>query len=238
MSRRPILSVALLLALAGCSDDDDTKTAVGGSCAASTDCAEAICHAGICVAASPLDNGVACQGDAWCKSLGCKGGTCAQNDRANGKACLHAEECAAGNCRAGFCAAPNPDAAVKPDVAAAAPDSGPVPDTTPAGDQGPTVTNSGKICPPACPGAEACVMLSTSTQKGMCLATCDGTSTCPVPDPSTQLSECSKDLGLPAPYTCLWICEKATTSYKCPDSTSYDCKELVAGSGVKLCVPK
>ena len=95
-----MLGAALLLAL-GCGDSDNTAT--GGACAADSECAEGKCHAGICVAATPVAKDAACTNNGECKSLICTAGKCAEGVTLKDAACLSSEECASGNCENGKC---------------------------------------------------------------------------------------------------------------------------------------
>jgi hypothetical protein len=96
----PILA-ALLLTLAACSGED--KKSIGDNCSNNTDCADEVCHSGICVSKNPLKNGDPCDNEGYCKSLNCSGGTCLQGTSPKGAGCLNAEECTDNACAAGLC---------------------------------------------------------------------------------------------------------------------------------------
>jgi hypothetical protein len=107
--------VVSLVAAVACSDDG--KKGVGDNCANNTDCADAICHSGICVSRNPLKNGDPCQNNGFCKSLLCSGGKCTQNALADGETCLNAEECTSNKCVSGTCGGGgSPDAAGRADA--------------------------------------------------------------------------------------------------------------------------
>ena len=95
-----MLGAALLFAL-GCGDSDNTAT--GGACAADSECAEGKCHAGICVAATPVDKDATCTNKGECKSLLCTNGKCVDGATVKDAVCLNSEECASGNCENGKC---------------------------------------------------------------------------------------------------------------------------------------
>jgi hypothetical protein len=100
------LSGGALIALCivtGCSEVG--RRGIGETCTNASDCADQVCHAGICVSRHPVSNGEPCAGDGWCKSLRCRGGVCVPNSRADGAVCRNGEECASGSCVAGVCRA-------------------------------------------------------------------------------------------------------------------------------------
>jgi hypothetical protein len=111
---RVILTIAGISLLVGCSDEDEGG--VGDSCANNTDCADAICHSGICVSKNPLKNGDPCDNSGYCRSLNCFEGTCEQNSLADGSTCLNDEECQSDSCGGGICGGVDkPDAAARAD---------------------------------------------------------------------------------------------------------------------------
>ncbi len=143
---RQKLLIALALLLPCCSDGE--KRATNEQCTANTDCADNICHRGICASTSPADNGQPCAGAGSCLSYNCKSDTCAPGQLAGGASCLNGQECSSKICNGGTCggtlppdggappdmskdallpdqAPPKPDAPV-PDIAAT---DAPVPDT-------------------------------------------------------------------------------------------------------------
>jgi hypothetical protein len=85
------LLIVLVATLAACSDGDKKKT--NDPCANNTDCADNICHSGICVSSSALSNGSKCGGNGECKSLSCEGGACGFGKAKVGGSCLFDEEC-------------------------------------------------------------------------------------------------------------------------------------------------
>ena len=93
---------ALMVLTASCFNPD-SKNAVNQPCVNNTDCADEICHAGICASASPKNNGGSCTGPGECKSFVCTNGACAAGTRANGDPCLHDEECASSKCQSKIC---------------------------------------------------------------------------------------------------------------------------------------
>jgi hypothetical protein len=109
------LLAAVLLAAAACSSGEE-KRGVGDKCLHSSDCADAICHAGICVSRHPLQNGAACASDAECRSLRCRGGVCVPGVRADGEICLYDEECASSACVSELCGGTLPDTGPAPDA--------------------------------------------------------------------------------------------------------------------------
>ncbi len=118
-----VLSIGLSLALLslGCGSGDKKK--VNDPCANNTDCADNICHSGICVSSSALSNGSTCGGKGECKSLNCVSGSCAPGTVAAGGSCLFAEECAQGAdavpCTNGKCGGASPDGGSRVDSGAA-----------------------------------------------------------------------------------------------------------------------
>lgn len=97
-------SCALGLGLAVAHCGDDSPQPVNGTCQVDADCAEQICHAGICASPKPVDNGTACEGDGDCKSYNCVSGSCAAGVTQTDEACRNNEECATLNCVSGTCA--------------------------------------------------------------------------------------------------------------------------------------
>ncbi len=77
---------------------------MGQQCTAKSDCADAICHRGICTSKYPEDNGAPCSSNATCKSLNCLASTCTGGKSPKGVACLNKEECESSVCTSGFCA--------------------------------------------------------------------------------------------------------------------------------------
>lgn len=90
--------------LAACASQD--RKQVNAPCANNTDCADNVCHAGICASSSPLTNGETCTGRGQCRSFNCVAGRCEPGIRPAGADCLHDEECSGLVCSAGGCAAP------------------------------------------------------------------------------------------------------------------------------------
>ncbi len=126
--RKAPITIILLLVISalalGCGQDDKKKK-VNQQCKANTDCADDICHRGICASPYPVDNGQPCAGNGNCKSMTCKGNICMGGKSPTGFACLNKEECESMVCKEGFCALASgkldsgaPDAGV-PDVGVA-----------------------------------------------------------------------------------------------------------------------
>jgi len=90
------------VSLVGCGQEDKKKSA-GEQCTNSSDCADNICHRGICVSPNPRDNGSPCSGIAQCKSLNCQSSICVPGKSAKGVKCLNKEECESSTCSGGFC---------------------------------------------------------------------------------------------------------------------------------------
>lgn len=95
--------VSLVLVMSSCGGD---KRKVNDPCSNNTDCADNICHAGICCSSSPLTSGATCSGAGECRSLSCTTGKCADGQSTG--ACLYNEECAAKVCANSQCGAANP----------------------------------------------------------------------------------------------------------------------------------
>jgi len=132
------LLFVLILSI-GCSDDD--KKGVGEQCAGNEDCADEICHQGICWSANPKPNGASCNSRAVCKSGVCTKAICVHGSQAGGTSCLYNEMCASGKCQAGVCVSLGVDGG--PDAGPV--DSGPVPDRTLTDGNGPDVSQPDAI---------------------------------------------------------------------------------------------
>jgi len=105
------LFLAAASAAGGCSGK--TRANVGDPCVNNTDCADQICHLGICGSNNAKDNGSTCRNNGECKSFLCLGSTCAQNSRKAGEACRHGEECQSKACLSLKCSGGNgPDSGV------------------------------------------------------------------------------------------------------------------------------
>ncbi len=111
----------LLLLLWACSDDQPTGKAVNNPCDYNDDCADGICHSGVCASPSPRSNGQSCKGHGECKSLSCVNLKCVPGDGQGGKQCINHEECTSGVCKKGECTGK-----IQPDAGAdsAPPDQG------------------------------------------------------------------------------------------------------------------
>ena len=110
--------LALFWLSPACSDDD--KKRVGDTCLGNEDCADEICHQGICWSANPQSNGASCDMRAVCKSGVCANAICVQGSQVGGTSCLYNEMCASSKCQAGTCVSLGVDAGPG--------DSGPIPD--------------------------------------------------------------------------------------------------------------
>lgn len=118
-------------------------------------------------------------------------------------------------------------------------------------------TNAGKTCKAQseCGSDEACLPMKAGSTTGMCLGKCcrneknvqDPVNTCPVANAGKQLSVCA--IGVqgpagPASYmACGFVCSVTqggqTTTYDCPDSTSFTCEVLDPKQpDIKFCMPK
>jgi len=121
-------------------------------------------------------------------------------------------------------------------------------------------SNSGALCGGSsktqCKSSdEVCLSFSKTASHGMCLGKCvpnksnpkDPANFCPVKDTANQMALCSAGYKNPTTgavhYACLFYCSVTrsgtTKTYKCPNSTDYDCKALNSNTpNVKMCVPK
>jgi hypothetical protein len=249
-----IAAVAALLALPTSSCSDDAKKGVGESCANNTDCADAICHSGICVSRSPLTNGAPCQGNAFCRSLKCSGGTCAQNDRADGTACLNAEECASRACTAGICLGATPPDGGRPDASVDW-DGAPIPDRGTVVDHGTVVDQYlqpeqflwpdlpvadgasaglfGALCTSSCGLTLTCI--KPGTGSGFCTKTCSQPGQPCSGAPAGTGAFCVMQVG--STYYCGFLCKTSTQSWNCPTQLKCDTTDNPPGSGNYYCLP-
>ncbi len=109
--------VAVVTLLAGCSDETGGLP-VNSTCSNNQDCADRVCHAGVCASATPVEEGSACSGNGDCKSFNCLGGVCRSGKLPDGEGCIRGEECVSGTCnQLGKCGALKQDAA-PPDAGA------------------------------------------------------------------------------------------------------------------------
>lgn len=163
----------LIIALgAACSDGDSPKKSPGDPCLGNTDCADTICHDGICASATPKGLGSSCHGDFECDSWRCEGGVCVAGLRPAGEACLSAAECASGRCTSGLCGgAPPADGGADLPPRDLSPADGPARDQGlqadglgPKADGGPD-TSSADLAPT--PDAAACSGPCVSTIAGI-----------------------------------------------------------------------
>ncbi len=104
------LSLVLVLALSACSGDDKKK--VNSPCQSNTDCADSICHLGVCAASQPAPLGQKCAGPGECRSFRCETEICREGKGTLGADCLYDEECESQRCVAGKCAPKEYDARV------------------------------------------------------------------------------------------------------------------------------
>ena len=103
MVPRVLLGLVLLgLVLLGCSDEG--KRTVNEPCQNNTDCADEICHRGVCASSSPRSNASPCAGPGHCRSFTCENGVCQPGRLSEGNACRYDEECAGNRCQGGQCA--------------------------------------------------------------------------------------------------------------------------------------
>lgn len=103
-------SLVLVLALAACSGSDKKK--VNSPCQSNTDCADSICHLGVCAAGQPAALGQKCAGPGECRSFRCETEICREGKGTLGTDCLYDEECESQRCLGGKCAAKEYDARV------------------------------------------------------------------------------------------------------------------------------
>ncbi len=136
MDLRAATLMAALLLCPACSDDDNTKSPVNHPCDTNSDCADGVCHSGVCASPTPRANGQTCKGPGDCKSFRCVGYKCVAGEKTSPAGCINHEECISGICSGGKCkGGPTPDQgtdAPPPDLGK--PDAG-KPDL-PAPDQG------------------------------------------------------------------------------------------------------
>lgn len=165
LKRRGSLGGVLLIITLGaaCSGADSPKKAPGDPCLGNSDCADTICHTGICARSSPKSAGSACRGDFECASWRCEGGSCVAGVRRSGEPCLSDVECASGRCSGGLCADTQrdagPDQRPPRDAAADAPGS----DRGLSDGSAPDVAQSDL---PTTPDAAACNSACVSTIAG------------------------------------------------------------------------
>jgi len=127
-------SLVTVLLLCSCSDDDaKSGKPVNHPCETNSDCADSICHSGVCASPSPNANGASCKGAGECKSFRCVGYKCVAGEKKGDEECINHEECLSGVCSSSKCkGGPTPDAG--PD--AAPPDQGKQDTVKPQPDQG------------------------------------------------------------------------------------------------------
>ncbi len=92
-------AIAGLCLLLACSDDGGGLPA-NAPCTSNADCADRICHSGMCAAAAQVGEGSPCHGHGDCKSYNCLGGVCRDGKLKDGQACIRDEECQSGQCNA------------------------------------------------------------------------------------------------------------------------------------------
>jgi hypothetical protein len=104
---------AVALFMAGCSGDA-VKRSINAMCSGNEDCADNICHHGMCASSNPSQNGQPCNGNGNCRSFLCIGGVCQPGTAPLGKACRNSEECKSKSCASQLCSAalPIPDGGV------------------------------------------------------------------------------------------------------------------------------
>ena len=96
-------TMAVMILAAACSEEGAGKKAFNSPCSASSDCADKVCHKGVCANLQPVDNGQPCQSAASCRSFVCSGGKCVPGKSSAGQACLNREECTSLLCTQGKC---------------------------------------------------------------------------------------------------------------------------------------
>lgn len=97
------LTAAPAAALVACSEKQPAGKAVNNPCDYNSDCADGICHTGVCASPNPKTNGQSCKGHGDCKSLSCVGLKCVPGDGQGGKQCINHEECTSTVCKKGEC---------------------------------------------------------------------------------------------------------------------------------------
>ena len=104
-----LLVGSVALAGSGCSDQQDGQPP-NALCTSNTDCADYICHGGICANSDPVVEGKPCLGHGDCKSYNCRGGACRSGIVKAGGECLSNVECLHGYCGPyGVCGGPGKD---------------------------------------------------------------------------------------------------------------------------------
>ena len=102
--RRDMVRLLLpALLLWACSDDQQTGKEVNHPCDTNSDCADGICHSGVCASSSPKSNGQSCKGRGECKSLNCVGYKCVPGNQLAQADCINDEECKSRECVNGKC---------------------------------------------------------------------------------------------------------------------------------------
>ena len=87
------VAVLLVVTVGACGS---RKHGVNEPCMYNTDCADEICHDGICGSSHPLSNGSPCSGNGECSSYSCAGGQCVPGSGTETYGCLYSDECASG----------------------------------------------------------------------------------------------------------------------------------------------
>jgi len=125
----PLMFVVLVVALFAASCSDKEIKRVNEQCSGNDDCADDICHRGLCASSNPADDGQPCSGAGNCKSFSCVNDVCQPGTQPLKAACRYGQECASKNCKSGTChaATPVPDGGVDLGPDGPVPD-GPVPD--------------------------------------------------------------------------------------------------------------
>jgi hypothetical protein len=166
------ISALLVVVVAACSVGLGChhKKSVNDSCLYNTDCADDICHDGVCGARHPLTNGSSCSGNGECLSFSCQAGLCAVGIAPMGSSCLYPEECGSGDCTAGVCG--QADGGVPPSDAGPQSDAGSDAPVTCVGNCVP----SGVICDCNTTCGGHTYAISCDSPAAQCTCTIDGTS--------------------------------------------------------------
>ncbi len=104
--------------------------------------------------------------------------------------------------------------------------------------------NSGKLCKKDsdCKGANEKCLWPSLSKSGMCLMTCTPGTQCPHPSPGPYAAQCAFSYtasGGTKSYACGWYCAYQGVTYKCPNSTDYQCWAPNSSEPhVKFCIPK
>ncbi len=236
--------LAAVVFMIGCSDKGGKKK-INDPCLSHTDCADNICHRGICASPNPKQNGAGCSGYGDCLSFSCIGGVCAPGQHASGSVCLNPQECSSRICVGGKCGGGSLDGGndgARPDSASldggspdsATPDSGSPDSATPDQatldqiaadlplDQAPPDQAKQDLIPdqPIPDQAKPDLISDQPIPDQLCPAGCLIALTCYKDGDLNPANSCQK-------------CDLAQGKYKWTDFAGKKCVTWVAGSGGK-----